>query len=82
MLVDKNDKTVLKVERISDNCYEILSQGKSKVCNSTIIIDANLLHKHAGQINYKKHTELSTNPFVQDIPKLIKVENFVRAPVN
>lgn len=36
MLVDKNDKTVLKVERISDNCYEILSQGKSKVCNSTL----------------------------------------------
>lgn len=41
MVVDKSSETVMKSQHISDNCYGIISQDKSRVCNSTIVNNTN-----------------------------------------
>lgn len=51
MVNDKNGETVIKAQHTYDKCYGILSQGKSKICNSTIANDTNLWHQYLEHIN-------------------------------
>lgn len=51
IVVDKNDETMMKLQRTADNYNRLILEDKSKLYNSTIVHNTNVWHHYLGHIN-------------------------------